>query len=1313
MRFFLALLLLFLASCGDSAEHDTQPQQPTASSEVTRAALQGGWVIAYRDTAKGIIKGRAFIDPDSGYGEATFRHSNPSPTTVFLQSIGVDGPNVILLWGKTPPTQRQNFRPLGQNVGTKGLSVTLALGDTQKSVTLGQPAAPDGTITTALTYYPDAQSFAGHWGQRVDAVTGDAGGDGRTGVFSYGMRDYGGGIMTGEEMWTRPTPAIQYTFSIKPQFAMALDGPAFPYPFKDGASPSRYETSRLVFVHGQNLPRQRAEGIEVKSLDDDVTYDIYAMKNTFEPREGEKVDTGLRDDGFAKIDQIKGSKRTPSGDYLILEATLKPGVKPGHKALTINGVETAWLLRFGDHRASLSFARDLTLGLAPAKRVGLAPETQQTDLVYSREEIVLELRTRVTMPFSSFRVMISKNGKQLKFGDERGVLVTQLAEEGALKVYRSSPIHLIKPGDEALHPPGALLVPVAPGDTLNAALDGPQVLNLDAPLASAKVILNPANLLAAIQGNTAPKGLLWREAVLKAAQCADVSGASSMSADQISRQEADSYSNMVIGTLWRDVESILKTRINIGEHAGAIMMRPVFIAMMEAAAKTYDSEMDDAAILGLRRTLNSTATGGNSALGQILVTAPSGPQIPAAHSFYDWLMETKYGLKADALEQYQISAMRSARVKLAKRIRTSLKKAQDTDACDVRDMLYLTGFGWQDVERRTHAALMTLKNISANVTNAAGQQVTVQRAQWVADRQAHARVSNVALYAKTLKEQEKLSDESWDEFFLTVSLLTLPIGIGAEALAIESAIYATALMDVTDLAINVLQETSKQYREEVELDFARGASVVLGTGRLRQAELDDSSFLSSYIKIAASGAQVANAAFSFKSAARLQRATKRGDQAIKAIRASRKPPHEAFLALKPTKQLDIMRTIVHAKSKELELGRKLLSANELKALTFGRALNKQGMAATAAQRLTRPDWAKGLTENAWLRLEDMILRPDIRSLVAENAAAMNRYLLDEEAIELLRIPQDNLASFERALAREQNRARAKGPEGGQRFLSQMGEAKGSPEDLFFDKMRVVEIDGQMIARLKAFAGQSQGGTKLGEWIRSRVPDTQFQTGKDMFVLELATTNRMNLPDELLATPGRFVPGSPTLDMTALRRRGKWGERAGPRWIRDVDIPLREGDPGVPLNMFGTLRTANGLGFTYADPRLGVIKLKQVASANTAGELHWLRHAYPTRSVNELFRYTHSYRYARNIAEQMGFRVSEVRVVGAVPGEAGYIGAAAPLEEQVMNGRWFDPGSARTAQEAEAAQRAFIERYSVPGHPMVPQSFDVYLKLEPL
>lgn len=633
---FLSLCIAVISAQGALA----QPIPNQTATVATRAALKGGWDVAYRDTRLGLVRGRAYFDPEIDFGTVTFQMPAVGSLTLEAQSMSVKGPLVRVLWAKAGAETDTQFQPIGKKVKAPSRNVRLSLGDGTRTVALNQPPPLDGTLTSELIYYPKTQSFSGLWGQRVDAVTATSGGATRSGDFSHGLQSQGGAVMTGEEMWVTPQPIIKDTFSIRPQFSMGELGPSYPYPFKAGTPPSKYLKTRYVFVYGRNLPHRRGERITIESLDKDVSYYLYGLKSSYENRGPLLADTQMRDAGLERVDTVTQREKPPyereaGDDFLILEATMKPGVVPGNKGIKINGVKTAWLLRFGDHRATLGFARDLTLDLSQALRAGLPPETQQTDIIYASEQIMLELRTQTEVPIDEFQILLAKNGKLLKFGKSRGLVVHNQKEIGAPKVYRSSPIYLVPAGQENLYPPGTTMISVKPGDTLNASLGGAQVLNLANPLVGAKVIKSPADLLQAIQGPAAPKGRLWYQAVRKAAQCAGLDVRAGDSADDIARLEADSYSDVVISTLWRDVETLLKTRINIGEHAGTIMMRPVFQAMLETAAAAYSAPMDDAAIAGLRRMLETAITQGDAGLsnprdasGARRLGAPN-PPVPA------------------------------------------------------------------------------------------------------------------------------------------------------------------------------------------------------------------------------------------------------------------------------------------------------------------------------------------------------------------------------------------------------------------------------------------------------------------------------------------------------------------------------------------------------------------------------------------------------------------------------------------------------------------------------------------------------------
>lgn len=1297
----MRLFLLCLALVSFASSVAAQPRD-------AYSALKGGWDVAYRDTKLGMVRGRAYFDTEISFGTVTFQLPGGTEQTLKAQSITAQGNVVRIVWTSDTKTPAPPFDPFGKPIKATQRTMRLGLGDASTRVVFMDPEPVDGTVTSELVYYPKSGTFGGVWGQRVDAVTGASGGAQRTGFFTHGDARTGGGLMAEEEFWKRPQPRIKDTFVIRNQFAMGLLGPAYPYPFKNGQAPDEFDTRRYVFIYGKNLPQRRGEGITLVSDDPAITYYTHSLKSSYDL---DRVDTLLRDQAFEVLERIVDRKkppytREPGDDFLIIEAKLKPGVKPGFKGLTINGVPTAWTLRFGDHRARLGFARDLTLDLSPQLRAQATFESELTDLVYAPEALILELNTQVDIPLNDFTIILGKNGKPLKLGDARGIKVVKQTAIGSPKVYRSEPFYVIQPGSEKLYPPGAITIPAKKGDSLHLALDGPQVLNLVDPKPSVRVLETPADILTAIQGPTAPRGLQWRGAILKAAQCAGIDGASGMSSQSISREVADTYRNMNVGTIWSSVETILKTRINVGEHAGAIVMQPIFVAMMEAALATYSAPLSDDGIAGLRRTLAVEVTDGDHPLSRIVVKTKKGKEMFLSTTFYDDVLEEKYKLRGEARHRFQIQAMRDARKKLAANIKSSLEDAKETDLCDVKDMLYLTGPGMEDVRARTHAALMKRKTITETYTDVGGAQVPLSRSVWVANRQARARVSNVALYAQTLKAQEKLSDEYWDAYFMTVSLLSLPIGMVGEALAIESVVVATALMDAGDLVLNVLQEGAKQYAEEVELDFARGASVVIGNQRLRQAELDDSSDLVAVFKLLASAAQAANGLVSRMDDAVLYRSVQRGHKQTKKLFATKGSKIDAFRKLGANAQEDVLNAAFVAATRQQDLGKSWLDAAELRALILMRALRKEGLARLAANAPTRPQWASALSEGAWRRLGDMAIRADVAVLVRQNPSEMNKLLMDDDALDILRLPQRDVATFKRAVARQKKRAPTRGPE----FVDQARAANGNPEGLFFDTQLRPEVDGYQTVRTHVYAGQSPSGTRYGTFIRGRLKDPVFNTGKDMFVFDVAQAYRYSQPDELVARAGRFQPGNPQIDLTGIRPSANQYARGGPRWVYDVKVPLRDDAPGVPFVMFANFRSFTSLGFKYADPNVGGIMLKNVASANTAGQLAWLRYTYPGKSVDELFRYTTSFKYAQNTAQQLGFRISEVKVSGAVPGSPGYV--SGEKLESLVNGMWFDPGNAKTFQELQAARQAFLDTYSLPGNPDTPICFDVYLKFEP-
>ncbi len=1285
--------LLFAFSLLGATPVLAQPSDEAAVSTNVAETIKGGWAVAYEDQHLGLVKGRAYLDTEFNSAEITLTHPNTGQKIKLkARSFTISGTEIELVLPPGSPSANGPFTHMGDMVSTDRSTTKLNLGDTEQIISLGIPPAPDGSVKLTLTYDRETDSLSGFWHQQVDAVSGQASQEsGRTGYYRFGSQTVGGADMIGREVWRRPPPIIKGTFAIKDQFGATLAGPNFAYPYPGGRTTPANTTHALrhVMVIGKFLPQRFGEGTEIKSLDDKIEYSVYRFESSYQPP---PLDTYYRDKGFERVLEMQKTENPPfkweknDDDFLILRVNLKPGVLPGRKKLTINGTPTEWLLRFGDHKAEIGFARDNTQDLRDRQDIdlrGLAIETEMANFVYQSEQVYLEVRTAVPLPMDSVPVMIAKNGKFLKFNGKRELTAIKSSNPDEPAIYRTPPLYLIDQGQQWIYPPTALTIVVNQKDQLQAQLGGDPVLNVSPTFGQVSVLTSPTDIRGAILGDWTQLGISWPEAVYRAAKCANVDDLDRITdVNALTREEADYFSDAVITTLFSNAPSILTTRIKVGEHAGMIMLRQMIVDLMKQSLPLYEKPLTDKQILALRARLRNAVKYSDIALEKMKVVGPDGRLGSFDISFYPTLLEQLYDLKGEKRTAYQISSMREARQKLVVAMKASIQRAESVTECDVHAMTYLTGFSMQGVQLRANDALMKLKEVTDTFPGVDNQPVTMMRRVWVPDRQARARVSNVALVAETLRAQEGLSNSEWNSYFLTVALLSFPLNFTS----IEVLLAAVLIIDVTDFGVNLYQEGTQQYGEEVELKFAKGAAALIGTRRYNRAAERDKPWFVSAFKILMSTAQVVGSSADFVTSGLAARSVERGQELAAALRTRTGEGNEAIRRLPQSQRQDLMSAVVHARRLEENIGRAAMETQELAALRFSDLVESGEFAASASRAATKPWWAQSLDDAAFRRLDDMIGRDDIIRLVKDNTAEMGRLLTDDDAITILRLPQKDINSFKKAVQKYKDRAPTRGPE----FVRQAHPSTGNPEGLHFGDIGLSARGGMQTADMRVYHGIDNDGPMVGYFTRGRVADDVFNTGKDFFVFDTAQTFRQM---QLAGKPPGPVTHAP-----------------GPRWINDVRVPLRDNAPGVPFVMFSNMRTYQALGFNFADPNLAGIMLKNVQSANTAGQLHWLRHAYPEKSVSELFRYTQSYRYAQNTAEQLGFKISNVEVRGVVPSDGGGIVITEQLK-RLVDGPWFEPGRARTAAEAAAARQDFIKTYRVADAPDIPISFDVYLKFQ--
>ena len=1241
-------------------------------------ALKGGWSVGYLDRDRGWIHGRGFLDPEFGTGSVTLKNPNTGTTeTLSVSGFSVSGQNVKITLSPGGPRSGVGVPPAGDAISVATNQVQLRLGDQEISATIGRIAEPPGTVHLSLVYDPETKKLSGDWTMQVNAIDGLAGDHpARAGIYLFGAPDEGGATMMGREVWKRPNPQILGAFSVLNQFEGGADGLGLSYPYPDGRQDpiDSHAALRHVMVVGHDLPLQYGESMIIESGDPSITYAAYSLESDYA---SSRPDTNFRDKGFESIAKMQETSDPPyrwtpeEGDFLILQAHLKSGVSPGRKHFKINGTPAVWLLRFGDHRGTLGLARDDTQdlrGRADLRVDDIPIYTDFAAVAYASEEVYVEFRTMANLPMDRLTAMIAKNGRFLKFGGKREIPLERSKISASRGwVYRSAPI-LLQPSGAI--PPNVLQIPVKFGDVLQVHVGGDPVLAVTPYHQPIRVIDEPADIRRAIRPGLGLQGMTWRDALKMAAECAKLSELEMLVFHRVGGQTADTITNIVPTNLLEDAPAILKTRIKIGDHAASILLRQMVIDMMAETLPGLESVKSNDEILALRRLLKDAVRYGDHPFEKVTVANPKGRPDTLELSFFPGILENTYGMGRRARRTYQIWAMREARKKMAVAVREGVAKAMSIKVCDVEEMIKLTGFSFETVEERLFDALMIKKDPARGST------------MWVPDRRARTYVRNLNSVARSLIRQQALSSTEWSKINLSLSVATLFAGFSSHAAVLGTAF----LIDASNLGITINNEWVAQTSGPRELAFARGATAIIGTARVNRATRQARSGILTGFAVGMAVIPTVFSGYAAYTAGVFNPVTKLGHRVIRGLSSQLKSTGYAALRRLPRAEAEAaLVATVRAQDLETAIGRAAMETQELEALDFGRLIQSGEIPSTAtAAAANPPDWARGLSPGAFSRLDDMVVRADVIQMVRSNPGGMERLILDDDALSILRIPHQNFAAFEEAV----RVFKARAPTRGREFVRQAHPLAGNPEGLTFSKPHLFREGEILMSSMSVYHGVTSGGQPIrsGYFQRGRMPDPVFGSGKDMFVFDTAQTFRTAIHGPRLDVPQPYA--------------------AGPRWVLDVNVPLRSDAPGVPTVMYANLRSAQSLGFRFGDAKFGGITLRNVLSANTAAEFHWLRATYPEKSLHDLFRHTTSFRYAQNTANQLGFRLTDIHVE-TIRGPDGR-----PFTDSFDNlvaGRWFDPGNVSTPEQLAAARAVFSEKYRIPGNTEIEVSFNVHMR----
>ncbi|MEO8558781.1 MAG: hypothetical protein ABI439_06940 [Rhodospirillales bacterium] len=1210
--------------------------------------LDGRWRVFYLDAALGGVDGWAQFDEAAG--TVLVRYADPRSGEIVPAdgSFTRAGNRLVITLRGRAPTPDESYPPPGQPVAIGGPgTITLRLGDAELALPLvagTRPAAEQTRIE--LTLADDGRSAGGKWRQTVDAASArDGKGQGRYGQIKLLYDGSGGAEMSGAETWFRPQLAFVQAFALQDQMAFPFGEATWPEPFgADGKLKKPLADRRLIFVLGRGLPGTAAGSVNIESDDPNVSYSVYALAS--DTRKPSFALAPWIEDGWRKLEEYVGPehlRQLRGYDVMILTATLRPGAQPGPRTFRIEGQEAAWQLQFGDWRGRLSIGRPLGFG-----------QTEDAEFVYPQEQVQFEIFLDREIPHPTLTVIpgvVRADGKTVLGTVSRTVTLNRDADEP--RRYLSDPVVVSDPVYADTYPSGTPILQAVPGDRVVVQFGDDPFLALRPPMDAALVVSSPRHVAAALTDDKNSRGRQWLDVLRVAATChgletPDLTGYDALKAETFEKRIVFAWTK-------------LSKDIAVGEHAAAILLRDVFIDLLQGQARQYERALSDEEVLGYRRIVQDSISGELRPLGDVRVAAPGGTASFAA-SFSDEWMKQRHGLQGEALLKWRIAATREARQLYAVAVRRSLEVAREIKDCEVEKLLGLTGFDFGAVR---HVAKQTLVTFDEQTVGTG----PLTRPHWTADRRARAWVDRVAYVAGAVEDIRQVNKQDNEYLIIAVTIVaTLPLAIVVALLALT----AMFLLDLGSAVVSAGGAVVHVVEQRAEVRFAAGAAAIIGTVRYDAARARDYEWVTDYFStLAAAGGAAMSGVQLYEGVltAAQKAAIKRGRAVAETV------TFETLGRLNRENLESLLAAIKRAGNLSARIGRAALDPVERKLVALKEAIDRA--------LHPPPAWASQVAPDVWERVRHMARAPHVDRLFREAPQHMSELARTPEGLDLLWNPHANVAAYARAVQRVQNKRPPLGPT----FFGQMTPGYNPP--------------GLVIHDVGGASGPSRGVSVRVRDPNAPAPPINVQTGLAMGVdhREIADFSRGLEPDTLFATNGSILELS-------YAKIQPFADNAF-RMVRGLPESLTPN--GTPLGLYLNMRALHGLGVGYGDTGVTIVKLSQVVNANTCIQLQAMRRAFPNVPLEELAQHTFSYRYTKDFLEQAGFRVTGVIKVeastAATPRSyANFFAGIAPVPTRATE--------AEIDAILETEVVAFANAHGVSPDQTIDFGYNIYLRVEP-
>lgn len=679
---------------------------------------------------------------------------------------------------------------------------------------------------------------------------------------------------SGTAAWRRAAPVIRDVIVVDNQLAQ-------PYPFDfEGADAGEnvIKTRRLI-VQGDNLGRIAEAGVPLGSDDASIGY-------AFDPN-------GLRDDDpglilvravtrgalanamaqqrpdprlVARLQERLAALQELDRLHLV-EASLKPGVTPGFKRLSLGRTRGRWPLIFADQGAALRFARHDDQAREDSAAVFYPGDIGAVDIVFETDLPVESLGVRL------MRRPAGDPGDGSAEPDRIGhVLLAKRLDELQAQgkaVFRTEPIHFLSASAPELAPPPdpeAYVMQVENGDVIGARLLDP-----------AEAAARPGLVTARIAAATEDLGELWKSALRRVAICEG----ESFDGDPLYALETSTrFSEIAVGELVRYISPIAfiaaelsdaeKSDLDFnpsvdvykGDHAAAILIRdelvklmadPKIVGPITALANNDNGEIQ---ALRARALLNGPESEplvrfGSAVwkrkpfwqqptIGKALnaLFGSGGPaskdggglvKVELAETLDIKTLAARFDVTETEAEAWAIEATRGAAKRQLTNLEKAIGRAADAGDCNLEELLVVAG-------QKSDAAV---ERIVPRLLKRVTLPGPPQRSHWQPDKLARGYVERLHMAGAAVRALDQYG--AIDDAYKAMAVAVATAGAAAAATAVLSggaAVGAGLLIagDAADAAYFGVKGLERAIQSEAFYDYAQGASLVLGDEILIEAE---------------------------------------------------------------------------------------------------------------------------------------------------------------------------------------------------------------------------------------------------------------------------------------------------------------------------------------------------------------------------------------------------------------------------------------------------------------------------------------------